>query len=74
MITKILTNVPLLICLTALCAQDEPAKLEIGYTAAIFFDINIDDGRAATEILTWKLATKVALTIKTETIIFHKTD
>jgi len=74
MIAKILTIVTLLICLTALSAQDEPAKLEIGFSASTFFDINIEDGRAATEILTRKLATKMGLTIKTETIIFHKTD
>ena len=72
MITKIsITIFTFFICWVVLSAQDEPAKLEIGYSASTFFDINIDDGRAATEILTRKLATKMGLAIKTETIIFH---
>lgn len=50
--------------------SDEPSTIVIGFTASVFFDVNINDGRAAIKVLTEKLADKFGFETKAETIIF----
>lgn len=52
-------------------ASNDRAILQIGYTTSVFFNVNINDGRAVTKILTKKIAQEIGLLPETETTIFH---